>query len=662
MEENMKFCNQCGAQLEDIMMFCNKCGAKQEVPAAPASPAEIPAEAAASVAAAEAAVTETAQAAEAAVTETAAAAETAVTETVAAAETAVTETAQAAETAVTETAQAVETDAPEPLMFIPSQNPSSDGTAAGTTEPANPPKKSKKGLIIGIIAAVAVVAAVVIGLLVMNALKKETIDASKLVKVTGYGPNGFGKGAVMVASEKKMHDVFWPEGEDEEAFPGLWDSMYERTKDEETYPEGVLSWIEQNRSDYFRGTKGFKTLKNEDKIDEAKEALAKITVSIEDDGKNGSYSVGDTIKIIVKADEDDLKKAHVKLTNTTFEYTFTDEDFAPCKKIDPFAGFTCTFEGYEGNPDIKFSFDNLDPDVKKIMYHSVNYDELYAAKNNGDKITFTASPYGDLSKGYLVWDGNYYTCSEADLTKVVTVSGLKELVDLDLFEGIRFEFEGCVPSLGLSVDTGGMPQIIQDNSDYIDYRLSQSSRLDVGDVVTVTARISYSGQKALAEAGYKYDESKMTMEYTIPANAPHILDGSQSGFAYDPASLFGIKEMMEACIGQPYLPGNVPINGTIGVVGDIRYSARKLLINQTSSGKVTNALWQLCEIDYTVITDGVERATQVYLICKADDAYVDENNKVEISASFNGIYCETIEAALEEFQNGESKAGSVIDF
>ncbi len=658
----MKYCNQCGAQLDDDMMFCGTCGAKQEAPATPASPAEIPAEAAASVAAAEAAVTGTAQAAEAAVTETAEAAETAVTETAAAAEAAVTETAQAAETAVTQTAQAVETAAPEPLMFFPSQNPASDGTAAGTTEPANPPKKSKKGLIIGIIAAVAVVAAVVIGLLVMNALKKETIDASKLVKVTGYGPNGFGKGAVMVASEKKMHDVFWPEGEDEEAFPGLWDFMYERTKDEETYPEGVLSWIEQNRSDYFRGTKGFKTLKNEDKIDEAKEALAKIKVSIEDDGKNGSYSVGDTIKIIVKADEDDLKKAHVKLTNTTFEYTFTDEDFAPCKKIDPFAGFTCTFEGYEGNPDIKYSFDNLDPDVKKIMYHSVNYDELYAAKNNGDKITFTASLYGDLSKGYLVWDGSYYTCSEAELTKVVTVSGLKELTDLDLFEGIRFDFEGCVPSLGLSVNTSGMPQIIQDNSDYIDYRLSQSSRLDIGDVVTVTARVSYSGQKALAEAGYKYDESKMTMEYTIPANAPHILDGNQSGFAYDPASLFGIKEMMEACIGQPYLPGNVPINGTINVVGDIRYSARKLLINQTSSGKVTNALWQLCEIDYTVITDGVERATQVYLICKADDAYVDENNKVEISASFNGIYCETMEAVYEEFQNGESKAGSVIDF
>ena len=37
----MKFCNQCGAQLEDDMLFCNMCGAKQE--AAPAAPEAAPA-------------------------------------------------------------------------------------------------------------------------------------------------------------------------------------------------------------------------------------------------------------------------------------------------------------------------------------------------------------------------------------------------------------------------------------------------------------------------------------------------------------------------------------------------------------------------------------------------------------------------------------------
>ena len=39
----MKFCNKCGAQLEDAMLFCNQCGAKQEVfPAAAEVPAAAP--------------------------------------------------------------------------------------------------------------------------------------------------------------------------------------------------------------------------------------------------------------------------------------------------------------------------------------------------------------------------------------------------------------------------------------------------------------------------------------------------------------------------------------------------------------------------------------------------------------------------------------------
>lgn len=678
----MKYCNQCGAQLDDDMMFCGTCGAKQEVPAASASPAEITAEAAAAT---EAVVTETAQAAEAAVTETAAATEAAVTETAQAAEAAVTEAAAAAEAAVTETAAAAEAAVTEgeeagfnpsseitpdkPVAFTPYPIPSDTLYMPESVDPStpaapvnNPPKKSKKGLIIGIIAAAVVIVAALGAILTINALKKETIDASKLIKVLGYGPDGYGTVAYMIADEHEMHDVFWPKDDAEEPFPDLWSFLYEQTSDEEQYPDGVLSWIEQNESEYFRGTKAFKSLKNEDKIDEAKEELTKLKVTVEDDGKNGNYKVGDTVTVIVKGDEDDLKKAHVKLTNTKFEYTFTEDDFVPVKKIDPFAGFTVTFEGYEGNPEIKYNFDAIDPEVRNLMYHSVNYEELSAAKNNGDKITFTATPYGDINVGYLIRDGKYYTCSKDDLVKVVTVSGLKELEELNLFEGLSFDYEGCAPSLGLSVNTSGMPQVIQDNISLIDYRLSKSTGLDIGETITITAKIYSSAQRALAEAGYKYDETKLTMEYTIPENVPRILDGSRSGYAYEPEELFGMKAMAEACVGQPFLPGNVPVNGTIGKIGEVRYSQRKLLVNQTSDGKVTNALWQLCEIDYTVVSDAGETAKTIYLVCKADNAFVNENNKVAISTAFNGIYFESMEEVNAEFSNGEANAATVIDF
>ena len=590
----MKFCNQCGAELEDDMLFCASCGAKQtdltqvveETPVeAPETPVEIPAE----------------------VSEAAA-------ETVAAVESAAAE------------AEANPFE-PEPVAV---------------TEPPVPPKKSKKGLLIGIIAAAAAVIAVVAGILVFFNLKKETIDASKLVKVVGYGPDGYGKVAVLVANEKTMHSALYDP--DEEAFPGLWSYLYDMTgQDEETYPEGVLSWISSNTSDYFRGTKAWKSLSNEDKISEAKSALKKLKVSVEDDGKNGNYGVGDTITIIVKADEDDLKKAHVKFTGTKFEYTFTEEDFAPCKKVDPFQGFTCTFEGYEGNPEIKYDFETIDAEVKNLFYYSLDYDQYYDAKNNGDVITFIANPYGDLSKGYLIRDGKYYTCTEDQLKKAVTVSGLKELKNIDLFEGIQFTYSGYAPSLGLEVDKSGLHEAIRD---HIEYRLSKSSKLNIGETITITARVGYSDKKALNEAGYTFDEEKMTFEYTIPANAPHILTAFEDGINYNPEELFGLRTEFEQFVGTQYIPGYIDAGGEVSAINDIQYLSKELFAATDEYGNARNEFWQVAKVDFTA--GGA--AKTIYLLCKAYDVYADQNNALQKGGNFEGIYYATEEEVNNEIQ------------
>lgn len=595
----MKFCNQCGATLEDDMLFCSSCGAKQtdltqvveETPAeTPAEPIEIPAE----------------------VSEAAA-------ETVAAVENA---------------AEEAEANPFEPApVYIPE-------------EPPVPPKKSKKGLIIGIIAAAVAVLLIVAGILLFFGLKKETIDASKLIKVVGYGPDGHGRVAVLIANEKTMHSALYdPDGEE---FDGLWSYLYDMTgSDTENYPDGVLSWISNNTSDYFRGTKAWKTLTNDDKISEAKSALKKLKVSIEDNDKNGNYGVGDTITVIVKADEDELKKAHVKLTGTKFEYTFTEEDFAPCKKLDPFQGFSCTFEGYEGNPEIKYDFDSIDAEVQKLFYYSVDYEQLYDAKNNGDKITFIATPYGDLSKGYLVRDGKYYTCTEDQLKKVVTVEGLKELKNIDLFEGIQFTYSGYAPSLGIEVDKSGLDEAVRD---HIEYRLSKSSKLNIGETVTVTARVGYSDKKALNEAGYTFDEEKMTFEYTIPANAPHIL-ASLDGVNYDQEGLFGLRAEFEQCIGTQYVPGNIDAGGEIASINDIQYLGRELFATTDEYGNARNELWQVAKVDYTVGTG----AKTVYLLCKAYDVYADQSNTVKRDAGFEGLYCASEEEANNEIQKRKNQ-------
>lgn len=616
----MKFCNQCGATLEDDMKFCLSCGAKQE-------PLIAVPEVAAAVSAAEAAEEAVNEAAEA-VTETA---ENAVEEVKAAEETAVQEAAAAEEViapVVAEAAAAADNAAavvPDAAPVVPefSQTPSQQPYEPyqAPAAPSNPPKKSKKGLIIGIAAAAVAVIGIVVAVLVILGLRKETIDASKLVKVIGFGPDGHGQIAVLVANEKTMNSVV---NSPEEEYPGLWSYLYDMTEDdEETYPEGIRSYLKMNSSEYFSGTKAWKTLSNEDKIDEAKDALKKLKFTVEDEEKNGSYSVGDTIKITVKYDEDDLKKAHVKLTNTTFEYTFVEGDFAKCTKVVPFEKLVCTFEGYDGSAEIKYSFDDISEEIRNLFYLHVDTD-YYDAKKNGDTITFVADPYGDLSKGYLIRDGKYYTVDEKDLKKVVTVSGLKELEVLDLFAGIKFSYDGYAPSLTMKADTSGMPQVVQDN---VEYRLSRTSGLNIGDTVTVTARIYYSNEKALKEAGYTYDEEKMTMEYTIPANAPHIVTGAEEGLSYDPESVFALKNSFEQAIGSTTLPGGtVDVGGEITAVNDIRYKTAALFVRNDEYGQTRNELWQIAEIDYTVRTAEGDSLKTLYFIIRAYDVYTNETN------------------------------------
>lgn len=639
----MKFCNQCGATLEDDMKFCLSCGAKQEPLIAVPEMVEEAAEAVAEEAAP-------------AVEEVQAAAETAVTED-AAVEAAVVNAETAAEETVANTVAAAEETVapviPDAVPDVPAFNQVPEQPYApyqAPAAPSNPPKKSKKGLIIGLAAAAVAVIGIVVAILVILGLRKETIDASKLVKVIGYGPDGHGQIAVLVANEKSMNSIINAE---EEEYPGLWSYLYDMTKnDEETYPEGIRSYLKKVSSEYFSGTKAWKTLSNEDKIDEAKDELKKLKFTIEDDEKNGSYSVGDTIKITVKYDEDDLKKAHVNLTNTTFEYTFVEGDFAECTKVVPFEKLVCTFEGYDGSAEIKYSFDDISEEIKNLFYLHVDTD-YYDAKKNGDTITFVADPYGDLGKGYLIRDGKYYTVAEEDLKKVVTVSGLKELEMLDLFAGLKFTYDGYAPSLSMKADSSEMPQIVQDN---VQYSLSRTSGLNIGDTVTVTARIYYSNEKALKEAGYTYDEDKMTMEYTIPANAPHVLATLEEGLNYDPEKFFGLKEEFNKSVGSAYLPGGVDAGGEILAINDVKYQNKELFATTDEYGSARNEFWQIAIVEYAIRTGEGDALKSICVLCKAYDVCIKQDGELGmVGTGYDGYYFNSEEEAEAELQKRKNQ-------
>ena len=616
-------------------MFCGQCGASQ---------AEAPAEQAAEV------VEQAAETLETAAANVETAAEAAVAETV----------AEAAP--VTEAAPVVPAAAPVVPAAAPVV-PEAAPYVAPIYQQAPPqaaPKKSKKGLIIGIIAAILVVAAAVVGvILFINGRKKETIDAKDLVKIVCYGPDGQGKAAVMLAEKNAMNDIINAD-DDENPYPGLWSFLYDSIKDDdENYPAGVTSWMEENESDYFGKKdkikeKTWKTLKG-DKVSEAQKALKKIKITVEGDKEFGEYAAGDTIKIKLKVDEDVLKDTKVELKNTTFEYTFTEDDFEKCTEINPFKGFEFTCEGYNGSAKITYNDDNCDEITQTLFYITPDYDELYAAKNNGDKITFTATPTWNYNDGIIKWDDKYYFVDEKNLTKVYEVSGLAELEEIDLFEGIRFEYSGMSPNLSISVDESGMPEVLSDNVYYsID---GKSYGYAIGDTVKVITTVYY--ESDFTEAGYTYDKDKMTYTFEIPYSAPHTLSATDKEINYDP-ELFGrMESAMDEAVGTDKFPGNVQAPGVIKSIDEFKYGEAELFSAIDDQDSLRNQIMQIVEIAYTYTgADGQDKTAYAYIVCQMYDIVVNEDGELEAryDNTIDVTYTESVDttsAAFESYRNAE---------
>ncbi len=617
----MKFCKQCGASLEDDMMFCGQCGASQaEAPAEQA--AEVVEQAAETVAVAEAVV-------EAAAPEAAPAAQP-----------------EAAPVAQPEVAPAAPYAAP-----VYQQAPVEAPAQAA-------PKKSKKGLIIGIVAAVLVIAAAVVGVVFfLSNSKKETIDASKLVKIVAYGPDGYSDVAVMLANKDVMLDIINAD-DDENEYPGLWSYLYDSIRDNDDYPAGVTTWAEENESDYFKKgkvrDKTWKVLKD-DKVSEAQKALKKLKVTIEDGKENGTYGAGDTITIKVKGDEDALKDAHIELKNTTFEYTFTKDDFIELIELDPFKGIQISCEGYEGNPTINYDIYSIDEQAQRLYGYQLDYESYYAAKNNGDVIIIKATPWGDASKGYLKWDGKYYAYDESKCTYTFTLSGLEELKEIDLFEGIQFEYSGMSPNLSISVDESGMPDVLSDNVYYsID---GKSYGYAIGDEVTVVASVYY--ESDFTKAGYTYDKDKMTYTFTIPYSAPHMLSGTDKEVDYDP-ELFGrMESAMDEAVGTDKFPGNVQAPGVIKSIDEFKYGEAELFSAIDDQDSLRNQIMQIVEIAYTYTgADGQDKTAYAYIVCQMYDIVVNEDGELEAryDNTIDVTYMESVEktsAAFELYRNAE---------
>lgn len=189
------------------------------------------------------------------------------------------------------------------------------------------------------------------------------------------------------------------------------------------------------------------------------------------------------------------------------------------KKIDIMEGLTVSFEGYDGYGTAKLEneysweaeafeaagiknidgFDSLGNALNIEM--AVQYEMNPVSKlSNGDQVVVKASINETMLEGY-----KFQLLSEGE--KTYTVTGLKEIEEVDLFENIDIEFSGIAPYV--------KAEIIDSNTDPYPgvkrYILDKENNLKVGEKVILT--VEYDEEK-LHMAGYSAAVDKK--EYVIP--------------------------------------------------------------------------------------------------------------------------------------------------
>lgn len=192
------------------------------------------------------------------------------------------------------------------------------------------------------------------------------------------------------------------------------------------------------------------------------------------------------------------------------------------KEVDVMAGIEVEFSGVEGygtariaNTDAweESAFEaagikeKLDADSEEVI------EATQAAFVIEEAVRFEISPTENLSNGDVVTvtaivDNesveDYKIAFKGD-KKTFTVEGLKEVEQIDLFDGVSVEFSGFAPYVKASINDK------HTNSDiYVTYSLDRSENLTMGDTVTVTAKYD---EESLLQKGYMAAES--TKEFVV---------------------------------------------------------------------------------------------------------------------------------------------------
>lgn len=162
----------------------------------------------------------------------------------------------------------------------------------------------------------------------------------------------------------------------------------------------------------------------------------------------------------------------------------------------------------------------------------------------------------------------------------VTVEGLPDGQEYDVFKNVRLAFEGTSPRLSASVDTSACDSFIKNS---VSFKISPRENLKNGDKVTVTANWDQS-----AAAKNLYLITKEKQEYTVSGQQEYLstlMDEKLSGLQAE------ISDYIEAKIIAAY-PSDTRMPGGDGWIESIQSKGlhqQYLLVKKATSGSYGDA-------------------------------------------------------------------------
>lgn len=400
---------------------------------------------------------------------------------------------------------------PEPVQYQ-FKTPPANTKKSGGLEPAVAwVKKNNKLVIIAAAALVVVIVAIVV---LCNIFKYQRIDPKDICHVEFYGIDGLGHAEATLDNYDimKLYYIRLANKENNDFDYSMYEDMFgEDSKSKKKIAEKDCSpYLTDKKSDLEEAWT---------KADSKRDAQRMRDAIIDMDGdeyavsfkieKKDNLKNGDKVTVKVEYDEDELKEKNIKFTSDEFEVEV--EGLAKAEKLDFFKNIDVSFEGNSGTGYAVVNQTHSGISIN-YEYDSEQCSEYSGTLSNGDKFKVTAKLNKDSSKvhksGKKYWvkdDEKYYIADKDSDEKEYEVKDLRELEEVDIFEGVKIKLAGASPYIYVqNIDTSGAIDIVKDNSWEISFYRKvgdETGYYKKGDKVKIYAYVSNSLKETMADEG-----------------------------------------------------------------------------------------------------------------------------------------------------------------